>query len=119
MPFKNLAQNYCSLRSSNLYFLQKIETKQMKYEALRTLCSVTKTLTLKQAADLELMKNRLYEKKRTVEVLQKEMVVIEQDISNLLAELKLDAIDYTFLDSTFRFRRQAINQKILVEKLQS
>ena len=116
MPINNLAGNYCALLYSDLYLFKKIDTKKIKYEALKSLC-LKSTLTLKQVADLETLKNRIFEKKMAMEVLEKEMKVIEQDIFNLLEELNVNEFDYPYLENTFRFRRQTINQKILVEKL--
>jgi hypothetical protein len=117
MPINKIAGVYCSLLHSDLYLENKIRTKEMKYDALKSLCSQTKTMSLKQASDLQRMKSSLFEKQTAVEVLRNEMDVIEQDLFNLLDELHVDAIDYPYLESTFRFRRQTMNQKLLVEKL--
>jgi predicted nucleic acid-binding Zn-ribbon protein len=92
MPIQKLAGNYCSLLFTDLYLVKKIDTKKIKYEALKSSCS-TSTLTLQQIADLETMKNRISEKKRAVEVLETEMEIIEEEIFNLLEHLDVNAID--------------------------
>ena len=116
MPIKNLAANYCSLVYADWYLEKNIDTRKINYEDLKSLASES-ILTLKQVVDLEKVKTRLFEKKVAVDVIKTEMKVIEQNIFNLLEQLNVNAIDYPYLENTFRFHRETINHKIVVEIL--